>query len=208
MKSGGQIGAGEVIEKQAADAALFIAVREEKILIASGFKAGIKLWAESVAGGFGGGVPCDDVFEQRIKRGEVKAAAEPANRWGIGRGGGEEADIHVGGGHPWIEGVEHEGDAGGVEGGVGEVGACLGCGLRECGAVDVGKIDTGLLENLAVSEDVGTPAAAAGALPWIGDKMRGGVEGLQVGGQLGMQCGERLKNAGQKLRHWKHGGSG
>ena len=67
----------QIIKKQAAHAARFVPVRQEKILVAPFFIERINSVAERQAGGAGSFMPVQDIVCKRIKRRQIKTAAEP-----------------------------------------------------------------------------------------------------------------------------------
>lgn len=73
----------EIVEEQSADAARFVAVFQEKVVVAVFLEARIECVAERRDRVVGGAMPVDGIFFETVVRGEIETAAEPP-----GRGGG------------------------------------------------------------------------------------------------------------------------
>ena len=94
-KTGVEAPVVEVVEKQSADAARFVAVFKIEVAVAPLFEARINVGAEGAAGVVGGLVPVAGVVGEAVVGGEVVAAAEPPNGVGVRFVGDEKAHVGV-----------------------------------------------------------------------------------------------------------------
>jgi hypothetical protein len=125
-----------------------------------------------------------DVFARGVVGREVGAAAEPERR-----AAAQAAEVGVHRRHHRALRVEHQRDSGGEEGEpvAGELRGKIGLEL----AVHRRGVDAAFFEQRAVREDAGDAAAAARALPFIGDEARAAVGLLQRGAD-GLQAAKKL----------------
>src|SRR5262245_53401194 len=166
-----EVALGEVVEEDAADAARLIAVLEVKVAVAPGLEARVVIRAEGLERLLAGAVGVARGVVEAVIRGEIHAAAEPP---GVLRG--EKAHVEVNG---WAVGVARMQDQRyphrlpGLPGELRARGRCRG---RELRSLDAREIDPAALEEPSVLDHAREPAAAFGALPFVG------LEGVAVGG--------------------------
>ncbi|MES1942613.1 ferric pseudobactins receptor protein RF5-like protein [Salinisphaera sp. PC39] len=121
----------EVVEEQAADAALLAAVREVEVVVAPALEARIDVLAVDGAEIADAAMPVARVRLEAVVGRQVEAAAEPPDR-GLARFlRDEEADIAVGGGDVGIARMDHHRDAGREEIASRQLGATRGGGRRQ-----------------------------------------------------------------------------
>jgi len=70
----------DVIKEQPTDTTRLIAVLQEKILVTPGLVARVEVITKRIARRFGGLVPVNDIFFERIVRRQVEPATEPPDR--------------------------------------------------------------------------------------------------------------------------------
>ena len=156
--------ARDSVVEDAADAARDVAVGKEEIVLRPFREARIEGRVVRGAGGPQPGVEGFGVLVIGDGRVEVGAAAEPA------LGGGQEARVHVDGGHMRIGHVRDQADPGGEEAGV-FLGAVDACGeLGREAAADGRDVDADFLEHLVRSSARvrrrRRAAVGVGAVPW------------------------------------------
>src|SRR5262249_28982708 len=149
----------EVIEEDSADAARFISVRKEKILVAICFHLRVvgHDWMPG-AHTFPGLMKTDHVFAEWVVRRQVGAAAEP-----VEAALGQIAKVHGDRRHERIVRVHHERNSSRGKGAT-IPGELFGELFRHF-AEYFGEIDPAFFESLAVDDDARSPASAALALP-------------------------------------------
>ena len=182
----------EVVEEEPADAAGLAAVRDEEVLVAPRLEAWVQRGAVCVARRLERRVEVLRVIGVEVRRGEVRAAAEPP-RQHFARLGGvrhlEVAIVDVNGRRVRVAWVDDEREARGEEGealltvGVVRQGPVVGAHLLDCGGgeqtVYDGDIDASLFEDRGCRsrregnrEHGGDAVATFGTIPAIAEERR------------------------------------
>lgn len=98
----------QIVVEQAADAARFVAMLDEEVIVAPLFIFGVDLVAERRAQLGRGAVPVHGILCETVERRQVKTAAEPPHRGFARFFGDEEAHVGVAGGHVGAERVDNQ----------------------------------------------------------------------------------------------------
>src|SRR5210317_664524 len=177
-----------VVEKQAADTAGFIAVLEIEILIAPLLVSGVQILTEWVADGFCVPVPMHNVIVERVIRCQVEASTEPPDRFAFA--GREKAEVRMSCRHVGVVRMQYQGNTNGLERLTSEFGPIL-CRCRwHLFAKDMRKTDARLLKYSTVRQDAAFTTATARALPGVPIKCRLAVERFQLRTDAVLQIGK------------------
>src|SRR6185436_17334936 len=193
----------QIVEEQAADAARLVAVLEKEIPVAPLLVARVHVVAERRARLLGRAVPVQDVFVERIVRGEIESAAEPpGNRVLLGRA--EEPHVGVSRRDVRVQRMKYQRHTGSEPLRILQFGSLRRRARRQLCAHHVRKIYAGLLEERAIAEHATFAAAAFGALPRIPSKPRRAVrlldsvtDAVLKSAQIGQYC----RDVGSGGRH-------
>ena len=147
----------EIVEKDAADAALFLAMLEVKVFVAPLLEARVFVVAERRQSLFADLVEMHSVFFKAVKRSQIHAAAEPAHRLAsAGKWRGRKhPDIHMHRRHIRIAGVKDQRNTHRFERRAGQFGPVLGGGRRQLQATNLRKAAAGALEHATLLHDFG-----------------------------------------------------
>ena len=157
----------KIIEENATDTARLAAVRQVEIAVAPRLETRIERRTIRGAGSRGGGVPGAAVIIKRIKRGEIKAAAEPPVAHRLAVTGDKKADIGVAGRHIGIARMDDQRQTQRAEGATGELRPFFRGDGGQRGAVDDGNIHPALLNHRAVFQHHRHAVAAQAAVRTI-----------------------------------------
>src|SRR3990172_3649075 len=111
-------------------------------------------------------MPGDHIFQHRVVWSQVVAAAEPPNVRFAGFLGKQETYIGMAGRYVRIARVDDQGHAQGLKTSPAEFGPRRGRGWRQTGAIDMRKIDSGLLEHRTSGQHAAVPAPG-GQTRWL-----------------------------------------
>ncbi|MCY1435610.1 hypothetical protein D9M71_517110 [compost metagenome] len=160
---------------------------EVEVAVAPFLEARIDVLAERRAGVAGDLVPVHAVFLVGVVGGQVEAAAEPPDRLFAFLLGDEEAHVGVGGRHVRVARVDHQRHAERLEAAAGQFRPVRAGRRRQADAVDVGEVHAAFLDQRAIGDHPGAPAATGGALPGVLDETGAAVFGFECGADAVLQ---------------------
>lgn len=173
-----------IIEENAADATLLVAMLQIEILVAPCLEARIQRDAERIERVAANLMEMARVVLVAVNRRQIHAAAEPEDRRFAFLERGEHAHVGVHGRAVRIARMHDERDAERLEAASGELRARRARGGRKGVALHVGKADAAALEKAAAFQNARHAAAA---------QMRAGLAGPGVGGESGaVEVAERI----------------
>src|SRR5665213_4376850 len=181
---------GEVVKKDAADAAWLTAVLQEKIVVARPLHRRMHIGTERQHGIAAGAMEVPCILGESITGRQVHAAAEPAHRrTAIARLGDEHPHVHVHDRHIRVARVQHQRHAGRLPRRPRKLGSRKRCRGRQARAAHVGKVDAAALEHVAALDQPRNATAALGPGPRIAQE-RSALDRLERGDDALLQRGE------------------
>jgi hypothetical protein len=112
-------------------------------------------------------VPMHDVIMNRVEGRKVEAAAKPPDRSFIWFFSDKKPYICVGSRHVWIQRMNHQGNPHRVKTASSQFWPVRGCGWRETFTDHMGKIHTGLFNELASTKHSGPASPSSGVRPLV-----------------------------------------
>src|SRR5690606_9547953 len=155
----------QIVEKQPADTARFLAMLQIKILIAPGFELPVDIRAERIARLLRHTMPVLAILVETIVWGEVIAAAKPPDRRFARLFRQKETYIGMGRGHVGIAGMNDQRDSQGLPAASCQLGAQCGRGRRQLVAEYMGETDAAFFEYRSVRQNPGAAPSALRSLP-------------------------------------------
>ena len=157
----------QIVKEQPANAALFVAVFEVKVVVAPLFVFRVYVFAKRQAEIACGRMPVHGILFKAVVGGHVETAPEPPDRIGPRFFRNEKTHVGVAGWHKRVVRVYHQRNAHRLEAAARQFRTMRRCRSGHGLPVNVGKIDARLFKDTAVSQHTATPAAAGLALPVI-----------------------------------------
>src|SRR5690606_23543540 len=148
-----------------ADPARFIAMLEEKVVIAPAFIFRIHLCTERLTSSLGDPVPMRAIIGKTVIRGQIVTAAKPPYRRFSLLLGDEKADMRMTGGYIGVVRLHHQGNTHRLEAPTGEFRSVSRGGGRHARAHHVREINPALFKYPAFGQHPGASTAALLANP-------------------------------------------